>query len=89
MSRSVRRLRRKLVALAGAAALCMAVAVPGAALAGQGGDPNDGNDGHSKACEKIGKRHGDGARKANENRKAKMDKGHKCGLRGGPAPNGS
>jgi hypothetical protein len=69
-------LRRRLVTLVSAAALC--VAVPGAALAGQGGDPNDGNR-HSKACEKIGKKRG--GPDANQQRKAKMDKGHKCGLR--------
>jgi hypothetical protein len=69
-------LRRRLVAFVGVAALC--VAVPGAALAGEGGNPNDGNR-HSRACQNIGKRHG--APKANEQRKAKLDKGHKCGLR--------
>jgi hypothetical protein len=69
-------LRRRLVAFVGAAALC--VAVPGAALAGQGGNPNDGN-GHSRACANIGKSKGHGP-KANENRKAKLDKGRKCGL---------
>jgi hypothetical protein len=78
-------LRRRIVTLASAAALC--VAVPGAALAGEGGDPNDGN-GHSKACEKIGKRNG-GPKANDQQRKAKMGRGHKCGLRGGPHPNGS
>jgi hypothetical protein len=76
--------RRRIVTLVSAAALC--VAVPGAALAGEGGDPNDGN-GHSKACKNIGKRHG--GPEAKQQRKAKMDRGHKCGLRGGPHPNGS
>jgi hypothetical protein len=77
-------LRRRIVALVSAAALC--VAVPGAALAGEGGDPNDGK-GHSKACKKIGKRNG--GPETNQQRKANMDRGHKCGLRGGPHPNGS
>jgi hypothetical protein len=56
----------------------VSVAVPGAALAGRGGEPNDGN-GHSKACANVGKSKGKGP-KANERRKAKLDNGRKCGL---------
>ena len=77
-------IRRRLVALAGAAALSVAVAAPGAALAVEGGVPSDGN-GHSKACKNSGKSQGKGP-KANENRKAKMDKGDKCGLHRAPTP---
>jgi hypothetical protein len=54
------------------------VGVPGAAVADRGGDPNDGN-GHSRACANIGKSKGHGP-KANTHRKAKLDKGRKCGL---------
>jgi hypothetical protein len=59
--------RRRLVAFVSAAALC--VAVPGAALADQGGVPHS-----SKACPSKGK--GNGPKKDAPN-----DKGKKCGFK--------
>jgi hypothetical protein len=64
-------LRRKLIALVSAAALC--VAVPGAALANQGGIPNNP---HEKPCPSKSKGHG-------PKKGAHNDKGKKCGFNRG------
>jgi hypothetical protein len=66
-------LRRRLVALAGAAALSVAVAVPGAALADRGGVPHNP---HMKPCPSKSK--GNGPKKDAPN-----DKGKKCGFHRG------
>ena len=61
-------LRRKLIALVSAAALC--VAVPGAALAGQGGVPHS-----TKPCKS--KVHGNGPKKDDP----QPSKGKSCGFK--------
>jgi hypothetical protein len=64
-------LRRRLIALVSAAALC--VAVPTSALADQGGVPNNP---HNKPCPSKSKGHG-------PKRDAPNDKGKKCGFHRG------
>jgi hypothetical protein len=65
------RFRSRLVALVSAAALC--VTVPTAALANQGGVPNNP---HGKSCPSKGKGHG-------PKKGAHNDKGKKCGFNRG------
>jgi hypothetical protein len=72
-------LRRRLVALAGAAALCVAVAVPGAALADRGGNPHNP---HLKPCPSKSKGHG-------PKKSAPNDKGKKCGFNRGNSNGGN
>ena len=71
------RMTRKLTVLVTGSALALSLPVA-SSLANPGGVPNDGN-GHSKACQNIGKSQGNGP-KPNTHRKADLSKGHKCGL---------
>ena len=65
------RMMRKVAVLVTGSALALSLPVA-SSVANQGGLPNDGN-GHSKACQNIGKRHGQGPKKDAPN-----GKGHKC-----------
>jgi hypothetical protein len=67
--------RRRLVALVGAAALC--VAVPGAALAVQGGHPSP----NAKACKSLPTQaKAKGPKKAHQGKGKSAGKGKRCGF---------
>jgi len=68
---------RKVAVLVTGSALALSFPVA-SSVANSSGVPNDGK-GHSKACANVGKSKGQGP-KANEHRKAQLNKGHKCGL---------
>jgi hypothetical protein len=63
------RMMRKVAVLVTGSALALSVPVA-SSVANQGGVPNDGQ---GKACQNIGKRHGQGPKKPPPN-----GKGHKC-----------
>jgi hypothetical protein len=67
------RMMRKLAALMTASALALALPVA-SSVANPGGVPNNGN-GHSKACDNVGKSQGNGPKKSAPN-----GKGWKCGF---------
>jgi hypothetical protein len=68
---------RRFVALVSAAALCVAVAVPGAALADPGGQPNA----NAKACKSLpSQAKAKGPKKAHQGRGNSAGKGKRCGF---------
>jgi hypothetical protein len=70
-------LRRRLVALAGAVALCVAVAAPGAALADRGGQPNE----NAKECKSLpSQAKAKGPKKAHQGKGKSAGKGKRCGF---------
>jgi hypothetical protein len=68
---------RKIAVLVTGSALALSLPVA-SSVANPGGVPNDGN-GHSKACDNIGKSQGHGP-KPNSHRKSDNGNGWKCGL---------
>jgi hypothetical protein len=81
-------IHRRLVAVAGAAALCVAVAAPGAALADRGGVPHNGKEKkEKKECPSQSKGKGTKKSLADLPSQAQDNSGKKCGFHKGNSNN--